>query len=65
MKTAVLGVRNWFGEVVKGWNHFWFNPADPHTLAAIRILGGLMIFYTHVVWGKDSDGKLLRGQIAG
>jgi hypothetical protein len=36
-----------------GWNRFWFEPSDPHTLALIRILGGGMIFYTHLVWSID------------
>lgn len=53
MKTAVIGVRHWFEEVVGSWNRFWFAPSEPHTLAAIRIVGGLMILYTHLVWAKD------------
>jgi hypothetical protein len=35
------------------WQRFWFTPAAPHTLALLRILGGAMLFYTHLVWGKD------------
>lgn len=38
---------------LRQWQQFWFIPAAPHTLALIRILGGAMLFYTHLVWGKD------------
>jgi hypothetical protein len=38
---------------LRQWQQFWFTPAAPHTLALIRILGGTMLFYTHLVWGKD------------
>jgi hypothetical protein len=34
-----------------GWNTFWFTPADPTLLGLIRILTGLMLVYTHAVWG--------------
>jgi hypothetical protein len=33
------------------WNDFWFRPADPTSLGLIRILTGLMLLYTHAVWG--------------
>ncbi|TWT31881.1 HTTM domain-containing protein [Blastopirellula retiformator] len=42
--------------VVGGWNRFWFTPTDPATLGVIRILGGAMIFYTHLVWSIDLVG---------
>ena len=41
---------------VAGWNHFWFTPSDPATLGLIRLLGGSMIFYTHLVWSIDLLG---------
>ena len=53
MKALLQAVRGWLRDVAAAWNDFWFQPADPHTLAAIRILGGLLIFYTHLVWSKD------------
>lgn len=47
-------VSNYFRELststVRGWNRFWFTPADPATYSLIRILGGWMLFYTHLVW---------------
>lgn len=45
-----------YGGVVGGWNRFWFTPTDPATLGVIRILGGAMIFYTHLVWSIDLYG---------
>jgi hypothetical protein len=33
------------------WNRFWYTPADPSLLGLIRILTGLMLVYTHAVWG--------------
>ena len=39
-----------------GWNKFWFTPIDPATLGLIRIFGGSMLFYTHLVWSIDLTG---------
>jgi Vitamin K-dependent gamma-carboxylase len=33
------------------WNAFWHTPADPTLLGVIRVLTGLMLLYTHAVWG--------------
>ncbi len=46
-------VRQWGAAVADGWNRFWFTPADPATLGAIRICAGAMLFYTHLVWSLD------------
>ena len=43
----------WLSLLLRQWQEFWFTPAPPHTLALIRILGGAMLFYTHLVWGKN------------
>ena len=37
--------------VAEGWNAFWYTPADPALLGLIRGLTGLMLLYTHAVWG--------------
>jgi hypothetical protein len=39
------------GRTAEGWNTFWYIPADPTLLGVIRILTGLMLLYTHAVWG--------------
>ncbi|MEX1223670.1 MAG: HTTM domain-containing protein [Pirellulales bacterium] len=49
-RTATI---DWFRDVLAGWNRFWFAPSDPATLCLIRILGGAMLFYTHLVWSRD------------
>ena len=41
---------SWLRPMALGWDHFWFTPSRPHTLALIRILGGGMLLYTHLVW---------------
>jgi hypothetical protein len=33
------------------WEAFWFTPADPTLLGVLRIFTGLMLLYTHAVWG--------------
>jgi hypothetical protein len=45
----------WLGDVVAAWNRFWFTPSDPATLCAIRLLAGLMLLYTHLVWTLDLE----------
>src|SRR3954447_7046540 len=41
--------------LAEGWDAFWYAPADPTLLGAIRILTGLMLLYTHAVWGLALD----------
>jgi hypothetical protein len=48
-------VKHWAGDVLAGWNRFWFTAADPATLGLIRILAGAMMFYTHLVWALDLE----------
>jgi hypothetical protein len=33
------------------WNAFWYAPADPALLGIIRVLTGLLLLYTHAIWG--------------
>jgi hypothetical protein len=37
--------------VARDWNAFWHTPADPTLLGLLRIFTGLMLVYTHAVWG--------------
>jgi hypothetical protein len=39
--------------IATAWNAFWFTPSDPTVLGFLRILTGLMLLYTHAVWGLD------------
>ncbi len=47
---ATLGHGLW-----SGWNRFWFSPNDPATLSLVRILTGLMLLYTHLVWSLELE----------
>lgn len=38
-------------DVVRGWDRFWFKPVDPTHLSLLRIATGMMLVYTHAVWG--------------
>ncbi|MEX2026686.1 MAG: HTTM domain-containing protein [Pirellulaceae bacterium] len=44
--------------LLAAWDRFWFAPSMPHTLAAMRILTGLMLFYTHFVLALDLQAFL-------
>jgi len=44
-------VRDVARTVSGGWDRFWFTPADATLLALIRVCTGLMLLYTHAVWG--------------
>ena len=50
MNALVASVQTWFIAVWAAWNRFWFQPALPHTLAVLRILGGGMLLYTQLIW---------------
>jgi hypothetical protein len=41
--------------ITRDWNAFWYTPADPTLLGLIRICTGLMLLYTHAVWGVALD----------
>jgi Vitamin K-dependent gamma-carboxylase len=41
--------------VAQAWNTFWYTAADPMLLGVIRIMTGLMLLYTHAVWGLALD----------
>lgn len=46
-------LKSHFGEIISAWDSFWFTPTDPATLGVIRILTGLLLFWTHLVWSFD------------
>lgn len=58
MTPLVAAIADWERSVVRAWDRFWFTPAEPQTLALIRICGGLMLLYTHAVWTLDLDAFL-------
>lgn len=44
---------SFLGGAFRGWDRFWFTPADPSSLALMRIFAGLLVFYVHLTysWG--------------
>ncbi len=48
----IAATRDYISEVWDAWTEFWFAPTSPTTLSAIRVLAGLMLFYTHLVWSR-------------
>jgi len=59
MRRVIASVYRYFAEsgrlTVRSWNTFWFTPADPTPLGFIRILTGIMLVYTHAVWGLELE----------
>lgn len=55
MRRIVRYVCEYAAELVQrvadSWSNFWFTPTDPTILGVIRLLTGLMLVYTHAVWG--------------
>lgn len=45
----------WLGDWVRAWDGFWFTPADPLPLAAIRICTGLLLTWSAIVWLLDAE----------
>lgn len=50
-------IMNYFRELAQtistNWTQFWFTPRRAETLGVIRILTGLMLVYTHLVWALE------------
>lgn len=49
------GLRSWLADWAQAWNAFWFTPADPLPLAVVRILTGLLLAWSSLVWLLDAD----------
>lgn len=41
---------NWFSDLSDAWDTFWFTHRGGRTLGLIRLLTGMIVFYTHLVW---------------
>lgn len=52
LNGALDALRRLARPMAREWDGFWYTPADPTLLGAIRILTGLMLLYTHAVWGR-------------
>ena len=58
MNPIIEATRQWYRDAATAWDRFWFTPAPPQTVALLRILGGAMIFYTHLAWGLQLNAFL-------
>ena len=58
MNTLVAPVRTWATDIARSWDAFWLTGQLPHTLAVLRLLGGAMLFYTHLIWALNSSAFL-------
>lgn len=54
MIQAMRPFIDWFREAGRLWDRFWFTASETHTLCAIRVLAGSMLFYTHLIWAVNS-----------
>ena len=55
LTSAWNGIRRHTAEIERQWDSFWFVPADPTLLGLIRVCTGLMLVYTHLVWGLQLE----------
>jgi hypothetical protein len=72
---ATEAVRGYFnelgGSIGAAWNRFWFTSRDARTLGMLRVLVGVMAFYTIATYGPDLDrwfgagGMLPLGMVRG
>src|SRR5436305_3889514 len=60
MNPLLKATSDWFRDLLRAWDSFWFKPALPHTLALIRSCGGAMLLYTHAVWSLNLEAFLGR-----
>ncbi|MHC5541641.1 DCC1-like thiol-disulfide oxidoreductase family protein, partial [Singulisphaera rosea] len=59
MRRLVIGPVTYASELVsglvRGWNEFFFTPADPTPLGVIRVVVGLLSLWSLGVYGLDLD----------
>ncbi len=55
LTAAGRAVRGQFESMWHAWDRFWFTPVEARSLGLLRLLSGLMLVYTHLVWGLALD----------
>ncbi len=53
MMNIFRSIKSHFGDLFSAWDQFWFTPTDTATLGFIRIMTGMLLFWTHLVWSFD------------
>lgn len=55
-RSAIRGaVNDWLAGWTTGFDRFWFIPRRPTVLGLIRLLAGMIVFYTHAVWTLELE----------
>ncbi|MGL4511705.1 MAG: HTTM domain-containing protein [Lacipirellulaceae bacterium] len=50
MTNVWTAIRGHFAAWGRAWDRFWFTAVDPAPLCAIRVVTGLLLLWTHLVW---------------
>ncbi len=58
LKGVVAAPRDLARSVSSGWDRFVFTPADPTPLGLVRVLVGLLLFWSLLVYGLDLHAYL-------
>ena len=53
LSSSIRYSRDLAADFASGWNRFWFTPADPVNLGAIRIVTGLVLLWVHLTTLPD------------
>jgi hypothetical protein len=61
---STTSIQAWFSRWANAWNKFWFTPTTAHSLAVMRILTGIIAFYTLLVWTFDLGGFINGGLVS-
>lgn len=56
--TADVPAGNILERWIRGWDWFWFHPADPTLLGALRILTGMIVVWVQLAYTVDLDALL-------
>jgi len=51
----------WVDRIGQGWNRFWFAPSDPVSLCVLRVVVGVIVFYTLLTYSPDLDRFFTEG----
>ncbi|MEZ6093701.1 MAG: HTTM domain-containing protein [Pirellulaceae bacterium] len=53
--TVSSPLSGYLGQWTSLFDRFWFRPADPAVLSLLRLMAGIVIFYTHLAWTLELD----------
>jgi hypothetical protein len=53
LRTWTVNVGRWCGNLLRGWDRFWFTPVDPATVGFVRILAASTLLFIHLACLPD------------